>query len=99
MAAVARYPDRNIALRRGAHVIGRRDGEPEPPPDTNLRSWSAHLTGGGKMQFLGFVEAVSEATAIEAAVALFALRRRLAVNLRRRAPHEGRALVVRYTNQ
>jgi hypothetical protein len=55
------------------------------------------------MQFPGVVEAVSEATAIEAAVALFALddskRRRLAVNLRRWAPHEGRAPVVRYTNQ
>jgi hypothetical protein len=39
------------------------------------------------MRFLGFVEAVSEATAIEAAVALFGLddqkRRHLAVNLRR----------------
>jgi hypothetical protein len=36
--------------------------------------------------FFGFVEAVSEAAAVEAAVVLFALdvkRRRLAVNLRR----------------
>jgi hypothetical protein len=35
-----------------------------------MKSWSAHLIGGSKMQFLGFVEAVSEATAIERAITL-----------------------------
>jgi hypothetical protein len=85
------YPNRNIALRQGAQVIKRHDGEPEPepPPDPNLRSWSVHLIGGKKMEMLGFVEAVSEAAAIERAVRAlhFALdderRKRLAVNLRR----------------
>ncbi|MBO0753780.1 MAG: hypothetical protein J2P53_16800 [Bradyrhizobiaceae bacterium] len=60
---------------------------PEPPKDPNLRSWSAHLIGGKKMQHLGYVEAVTEAAAIEAAVALFGLnderKKRLAINLRR----------------
>jgi hypothetical protein len=90
LAAVVNYPLRNIQLRQGAQIIKRHDGEPrpEPPPDPNLKSWSAHLIGGKKLQLLGFVEAVSEPAAIEAAVALFSLddqkRRRLAVNLRRR---------------
>jgi hypothetical protein len=92
MAAVFKYPKRNIALRQGARIIKRHDGEPAPPPpieprDPNLKSWSAHLIGGKKMQLLGFVEAVSEATAIGAAVALFGLndqkRRPLAVYPRR----------------
>jgi hypothetical protein len=90
-AAVLKYPKRNIALRHGARIIERHEGEPPPPPlvqrDPNLRSWSAHLIGGKKMQLLGYIEAVSEAAAIERAVVLFALddgrRKRLAVNLRR----------------
>jgi hypothetical protein len=85
-------PSRNIALRRGAQVIKRHDGKPKPEPpilarDPSLKSWSAHLIGGKKMQLLGFVDAATEAAAIEAAVALFGLddikRKRLAVNLRR----------------
>jgi hypothetical protein len=90
LAAVVKYPLRNIRLRQGAQIINRHDGEPksEPPPDPNLKSWSAHLIGGKKMQLLGFLEAVNEPAAIEAAVVLFSLddqkRRRLAVNLRRR---------------
>jgi hypothetical protein len=89
MAAVAKHPLRNVQLRQGAQVIKRHDGEPqpEPPRDPNLKSWSVHLIGGKKMQSLGWVEAVSEAAAIERAVVLFALnderRKRLAVNLRR----------------
>jgi hypothetical protein len=77
MAAVAKHPNRNIALRRGAQIIKRHDGEPkpEPPRDPNLRSWSAHLIGGEKMEMLAFVEAVSEAAAIEAAVTLFRVGR------------------------
>jgi hypothetical protein len=50
--AVVKYPLRNIQHRQGARIINRRDGEPrpEPPPDPNLKSWSAHLIGGKKMQ-------------------------------------------------
>ena len=90
-AAVLKYPKRNIALRHGARIVEWHEGEPKPEPliqrDPNLKSWSAHLIGGKKMELLGFIEAVSEAAAIDAAVALFGLdeqeRRRLAVNLRR----------------
>jgi hypothetical protein len=89
-AAVFKYPLRNIQLRQGAQIIKRHDGEPRPapPPDPNLKSWSAHLIAGKKLQLLGYLEAVSEGAAIDAAVALFNLddqkRKRLAVNLRRR---------------
>ena len=90
-AAVLKYPNRNVQLRHGARIIERHDGDPAPPPivprDPNLKSWSAHLIGGRKMQLLGYIEAVSEAAAIERAVVLFSLdderRKRLAVNLRR----------------
>jgi hypothetical protein len=68
-AAVLKYPNRNIALRHGARIIEQHLGEPPPPPlvqrDPNLKSWSAHLIGGKKMQLLGYIEAVSEAAAIE----------------------------------
>jgi hypothetical protein len=89
LAALVKYPLRNIQLRQGARIINRHDGEPrpEPLPNPNLKNWSAHLIGGKKMHLLGFVEAVSESAAIEAAVVLFGLddqkRRRLAINLRR----------------
>jgi hypothetical protein len=89
LAAVVKYPLRNIQLRQGAQIIDRHDGEPkpEPPRDPNLKSWSAHLIGGKKLERLGVVEAVSEDAAIEVAVVRFSLddqkRRRLAVNLRR----------------
>jgi hypothetical protein len=92
MASIAKYPKRNIQLRHGARIIERHDGAPLPPPpieprDPNLKSWSAHLIGGKKMQLLGYLEAVSEPAAIERAVVLFNLdderRKRLAVNLRR----------------
>jgi hypothetical protein len=86
LAAVFKYPKRNIALRQGARIIKRHDGEPAPPRlverDPNLKSWSAHLIGGKKMQLLGYLEAVNEAAAIEQAVVLFSLdderRKRLA---------------------
>jgi hypothetical protein len=89
LQAIVKYSLRNVQLRQGEHIIKRHDGEPkpEPPKDPNLKSWSAHLISGKKMQLLGFVEAVSEPAAVETAVALFRLddpkRRRLAVNLRR----------------
>jgi hypothetical protein len=72
---IARYPNRNIALRQGARIIKRHDGElkPEPPPDPNLRSWSAHLIGGKQMQFLGYIDAATEPAAIEVAAELFSL--------------------------
>jgi hypothetical protein len=91
MAVVFKYRKRNIALRQGARIIKKHDGEPVQRPPIELRdpyltSRSAHLIGGSKMQFLGFVQAVSEATAIEAAVAVRVddqKRRRLTVNPRR----------------
>ena len=89
MAVAARYRLRNVQLRHGGRIVRRHEGEPapEPPPDPNLRRWSAHLIGGKRMTLLGYVEAVAEPAAIEAAVAMFALddhkRRRLAVNPRR----------------
>jgi hypothetical protein len=66
---------RNIALRQGAQVIKRHDGEPKPetPRDPNLKSWSVHLIGGKKMQSLGYVEAADEPAAIEQAVFLFSI--------------------------
>jgi hypothetical protein len=85
MAAIALYPKRNIALRHGALIIKRNDGEPrpEPPRDPNARSWSVHFIGGKRMERLGIVEAVDEARAVETAAALFGLdslrRKRLAV--------------------
>jgi hypothetical protein len=89
-AAVLKYPKRNIALRHGARIIERHEGEPPPAPliqrDPNLKSWSVSLIGGKKIQSLGVIEAVSEASAIERAVSLYGLddqkRTRLAVNLR-----------------
>jgi hypothetical protein len=91
MASVAKHPKRNIHLRHGARIIERHDGAPPPPPlverDPDLKSWSAHLIWGKKMQLLGVIEAVNEAAAIERAVVLFSLddarRKRLVVNLRR----------------
>jgi hypothetical protein len=89
MAAIAKYPQRNVYLRQGASIIKQNLGEPQPelPPDPNARSWSAHLIGGKKLTFLGFVGDVDEPTAIEQAVVVFSLederRKRLAVNLRR----------------
>jgi hypothetical protein len=85
MASIAKYPKRNVQLRHGACIIERHDGEVPPPPlvkrDQNLKSWSAHLIGGRKMQRLGVIEAVNERAA-----ALFSLddakHKRLAVNLR-----------------
>jgi len=73
MAAVVTYPNRNIALRQGTRIIKRHDGEPRPEPpiqpkDPNLRSSSAHLIEGRKLLLLGYIEAVSEAAAIERAV-------------------------------
>jgi hypothetical protein len=90
-AAVTRFPKRNIQLCLGERVIKRHDGEPPKPPpvpvDPNMKTWSVHLIGGRKMESYGYVEAISEEAAIEAAVAKFRLddqkRKRLAVNLTR----------------
>ena len=89
MAAIARYPKRNITLRHNARIIRRNHGQPkpEPPQDPNARSWSVHFIGGKRMEWLGIVEAVDEPEAIDAAAARFGLdnlrRKRLAVRLRR----------------
>jgi hypothetical protein len=85
MAAIVRYPKRNIALRHGAHIIKRNDGEPRPEPrrDPNARSWSVYFIGGKRMERLGIVDALDETKAIEAAAEVFRLdnlrRKRLAV--------------------
>ena len=77
------------AVGHDARIIKRHDGEPrpEPPRDPNLKEWSVRLIGGSKARFVGYVEAVTEPAAIEAAVALFGLdaerRKRLVVNPRR----------------
>ena len=75
METIVKYPLRNVQLRHGARVIKRHDGEPKPvpPKDPNLKSWSAHLIGGKRMQLMGYVEAKDEPGAIEAAVVLFGL--------------------------
>jgi hypothetical protein len=88
MAAVAKFPARNIQLRQSAHIVKRHDGEPAPVPpvpvDPNLKTWSVNLIGN-KLQHYGFVEAASEEAAIEAAAVKFGLdeakKKRLAVNL------------------
>jgi hypothetical protein len=51
MAAIAKYPKRDLALRQGARVIKRHDGDPKPvpPPDPNLKSWSAYPISGKRM--------------------------------------------------
>ena len=38
MAAVAEHSLRNVQLHHGAGIVKRHDGEPEPPPNPNLRS-------------------------------------------------------------
>jgi hypothetical protein len=58
MAAMARYPTRNIFIRQGARILKQHLGEPKPEPPkrgdlADLKSWSAHLIGGEKMQSLG----------------------------------------------
>lgn len=88
MAAVAKYPKRNIQLRQGERIIKKHEGDPPKPPpaqpDPNLKNWSVHLIGARKMEHYGFVLAADEQTAIEVAVGKFGLddqkRRRLAVN-------------------
>jgi hypothetical protein len=88
---VLKYPQRNAQLCHGAGIVERHDGAFVPPPmiaprDPNLKSWSAHLIGGKKLQLLGCLEAATEAAAIERAVVLFSLdgkwRKRLAINRR-----------------
>jgi hypothetical protein len=56
-------------------VIKQRNGEPrpQPPPDRNLRNWSAHLIGGKRMPWLGYAKAATAPAAIEAVVSLFGL--------------------------
>jgi hypothetical protein len=88
MAAVTKFPDRNIRLQKGEWIIKRHDGEPPKPPpapvDPNMKSWSVNLIGGRRMQHFGLVQAIDEKTAIEAAVEKFGLdeqkRKRIAVN-------------------
>jgi hypothetical protein len=86
MAAVAKYPNRNIQLRQGERIIKRHDGEPKAAPpapvDPNLKSWSVHLIRGRRMEWLGSVDASDETSATQRAIEMFALteeqRKRLA---------------------
>jgi hypothetical protein len=88
MAAVAKYPKRNIRMLQDERIIKRHDGEPapvpKPPKDPNLKSWSASLIGGRKMQHLGFVLAADAEAAVIVAAEQFELspdkRKRLAVS-------------------
>jgi hypothetical protein len=90
-AAMAKYPARNIALHHGTQIIKQHDGEPKPEPAApivaNLKSWSAHLIRGRKMELLGYVGASDEMAAIKLAIEHYALsdeqRKRLAINPRR----------------
>jgi hypothetical protein len=89
MAAVVKYPKRNIRLLQGERIIKRHDGEPapEPPTDPNLRTWSVSLIAGRKMQHLGFVLAADADSAVIVAAERYELspekRKRLVVNLQR----------------
>ncbi len=89
MAAVAKYPKRNVYLRQGAHIIRQNLGEPkpEPPPEPALPDWNVSLIRGSKMDFRGTVMARDQASATEAAIARFNLSaeqaKRLVVSLRR----------------
>jgi hypothetical protein len=88
MAAVAKYPKRNIRMLQGERIIKRHDGEPAPVPklqkDPNLKSWSVSLIGGRKMQHLGFVLAADAESAMTVAAEQYQLspekRKRLAVS-------------------
>jgi hypothetical protein len=86
--AVAKYPNRDIQLRRGERVIKRHNGEPKPVPvPPNLKNWRFHLIRGTQMEWLGSVDASDETSATQRAIEMFALTdehpRRLAINLRR----------------
>jgi hypothetical protein len=67
MAALAKYPNRNVQLRQGERIIKRHDGEPTTAPPApvapNLKSWSAHLIRGRRMELLGYIEASDETAA------------------------------------
>jgi hypothetical protein len=88
MAAVAKFPNRNIYLQRGARVIKKHEGEPTPQPvapvDPKLKNWSVHLIGGKKMEHLGSVMAADAGSAMIVAGDKFELspakRKRLVVN-------------------
>jgi ABC-type branched-subunit amino acid transport system substrate-binding protein len=95
IASIAKYPKHNVQLRHGARMIERRWCAPPPllvERKPNLRSWSAYLIGGKKMQLLGVIEALSEEAAIERTVVPFSLddarRKRLCGGAnRKRAAH------------
>jgi hypothetical protein len=72
MAAVAKFPNRNIQLRQGTRVIKRHDGEPKlalpAPVAPNLKSWSVHLIRGEQMEWLGFIDASDRTSATQQAI-------------------------------
>ncbi len=90
MAAVARYPKKNVYLRQGARIIKQNLGEPKPepePPDVTLPDWDVNLIRGKKADFKGTVAAKDHKSAIEVAIEHFKLSgeqvKRLVVNPRR----------------
>lgn len=57
VASIARYPKRNVQLRQGARILTRRRrAEGSAVRGAELKSWSAHLAGGKKMQLPGYRE-------------------------------------------
>ncbi len=90
MAALTKYPNRNVQLRQGERVIKRHDGEPKPalpaPVDPDLKSWSVHLVRGEQMEWLGYIDASDRTSAAQQAIKVFTLtdeqRKRLAINPR-----------------
>jgi hypothetical protein len=87
MAAVAKFPNRNIQLRQGERII-KRHGAPKPAPsapaDPNLKIWSVYLIRGRKMEHLGFVQATDAESAVIVAGERFKVppekRKRLVAN-------------------
>jgi hypothetical protein len=59
MAAVAKYPNRNIQLRQGALIIRRNDGEPkpEPPRDPSPKSLSVKALYVGAERLIAVIAA------------------------------------------
>ncbi len=90
MVAVAKHPRRNVYLRQGARILKQNLGEPAAPPlvDPNLKDWSVYWYGR-RREYLGFVLAPDEASALAAAAEKFnfqteAQRKRLSVEPARR---------------
>ena len=69
VAAVTKYPNRNVYLRHGERVIKQSLGEPKPAPpvDPKLKNRSVNLIRGKKLEHYGSVQAADEPSAADAA--------------------------------